>query len=310
MDVHLINEGRHELLWTVLGPHRHRYEGLGTAPVEGTSFAVWAPSAKGVRIKGDFNSWDGREHPMRQLGHVGHLGAVRARRRLGDEVQVPDPRRRRPVAREGRPDGLPHRDSPGDVVGGLRVVLHLGRRRVDDPPRRRPAVHGPMSVYEMHLGSWKKHWGGDAYTYQQIADDLVPYLVDLGFTHVEFLPVMEHPYGGSWGYQVDVVLRAHGAVRRPRRLPLPGRQAPPGRHRRDRRLGALLTSRRTPSRCRASTARRSTRTRTPRVASTPTGARTSSTSAAARSATSWSPTRSTGSRSTTSTASGWMPWPR
>ena len=64
------------------------------------------------------------------------------------------------------------------------------------------AVHGPMSVYEMHLGSWKKHWGGDAYSYQQVADDLVPYLVDLGFTHVEFLPVMEHPYGGSWGYQV------------------------------------------------------------------------------------------------------------
>ena len=71
MDVHLINEGRHEQLWTVLGSHRHRYEGLGTAPVEGTSFAVWAPSAKGVRIKGDFNSWDGREHPMRQLGTSG-----------------------------------------------------------------------------------------------------------------------------------------------------------------------------------------------------------------------------------------------
>ena len=71
MDLHLINEGRHEELWTVLGAHLHHYEGLGTAPVDGTSFAVWAPAAKGVRIKGDFNNWDGREHPMRQLGASG-----------------------------------------------------------------------------------------------------------------------------------------------------------------------------------------------------------------------------------------------
>ena len=202
MDLHLINEGRHEQLWTVLGSHRHRYEGLGTAPVEGTSFAVWAPAAKGVRIKGDFNSWDGREHPMRQLGSSGiwelfvpdvGTGTKYKFLILGADGQW----------REKADPMAFHTETPPATSS---VVFESSYTWGDDEWMAhrgdRPAVHGPMSVYEMHLGSWKKHWGGDVYSYQQIADDLVPYLVDLGFTHVEFLPVMEHPYGGSWGYQV------------------------------------------------------------------------------------------------------------
>ena len=202
MDIHLINEGRHEQLWTVLGAHRHRYEGLGTAPIEGTSFAVWAPSAKGVRIKGDFNSWDGREHPMRQLGTSGIW-----------ELFVPDVGNGTKYKflilgadgqwREKADPMAFHTETPPATSS---VVFESSYTWGDDEWMAhrgdRPAVHGPMSVYEMHLGSWKKHWGGDSYSYQQIADDLVPYLVHLGFTHVEFLPVMEHPYGGSWGYQV------------------------------------------------------------------------------------------------------------
>ncbi len=198
MDLHLINEGRHELLWTVLGAHLHEY----AADVRGTSFAVWAPSAKGVRIKGDFNSWDGREHPMRQLGASGVW-----------ELFVPDVGNGTKYKflilgadgqwREKADPMAFHTENPpatSSVVfdstytwGDDEWMTHRGDK---------PAVHGPMSTYEMHLGSWKKHWGGDAYSYQQLADDLVPYLVELGFTHVEFLPVMEHPFGGSWGYQV------------------------------------------------------------------------------------------------------------
>ena len=153
-------------------------------------------------IKGDFNSWDGREHPMRQLGASGIW-----------ELFVPDVGNGTKYKflilgadgqwREKADPMAFHTETPpatSSVVFGSTYtwgddewMTHRGDK---------PAVHGPMSTYEMHLGSWKKHWGGDAYTYQQLADDLVPYLPDLGFTHVEFLPVMEHPYGGSWGYQV------------------------------------------------------------------------------------------------------------
>ena len=163
---------------------------------------MWAPSAKGVRIKGDFNSWDGREHPMRQLGSSGiwelfvpdvGSGTKYKFLILGADGQW----------REKADPMAFHTETPPATSS---VVFESSYTWGDDEWMThrgdRPAVHGPMSVYEMHLGSWKKHWGGDAYSYAQIADDLVPYLVDLGFTHVEFLPVMEHPYGGSWGYQV------------------------------------------------------------------------------------------------------------
>ncbi len=143
MDLHLINEGRHEQLWTVLGAHVHHYDAPGTpgGSVSGTSFAVWAPSARGVRVKADFNSWDGREHPMRQLGHLGGLGAVRARRRQRHVVQVRGAGRRRAVARQGRPDGRLGREAVEHRLARLRVLLHLGRRRLDDRARREAAGH-------------------------------------------------------------------------------------------------------------------------------------------------------------------------
>jgi len=198
MDLHLINEGRHEQLWQVLGAHRHHYAGS----VEGTSFAVWAPHARGVRIKGDFNSWDGREHPMRQLGQSGiwelfvpdvGTGTKYKFVILGADGQW----------REKADPMAFHTETPpatSSVVFESRYTWGddewMTARRAKQPMRE------PMAIYEMHLGSWKKHRGGDSYSYQELADDLVPYLSDLGFTHVEFLPVMEHPFGGSWGYQV------------------------------------------------------------------------------------------------------------
>jgi len=197
-DLHLVNEGRHEQLWEVLGAHVRHYPG----DVTGTSFAVWAPSAKGMRVKGDFNDWDGREHPMRQLGQSGvwelfvpgvgsgtHykfavLGADDRWREKADPMafhtEVPPLTSSRVYESAytwGDGDWLTARDH-GDGNGG-------------------DAFDRPMSIYEMHLASWRR-----GRSYGQIADDLVPYLLDLGFTHVEFLPVMEHPYGGSWGYQV------------------------------------------------------------------------------------------------------------
>ena len=202
VDLHLINEGRHEQLWEVLGAHVRHYPGA-LEPVTGTSFAVWAPSARAVRIKADFNSWDGREHPMRQLGTLRRLGALRPGRRQRHGVQVRDPGPRRRVAREGRPDGGLGREARRHGLEDLRVRATSGATTPGSPsgPRRSP-VDGPMSVYEMHLGSWKKHHDGRYWSWAELADELPAYVAGLGFTHVELMPVMQHPFGGSWGYHV------------------------------------------------------------------------------------------------------------
>ena len=203
-DLHLVNEGRHEQLWQVLGAHVRRFEvSAGSTDVTtGTSFAVWAPSARGVRVKGDFNNWDGREHPMRQLGTSGVwelfvpgvgggtgykfviLGADDQWREKADPMAF-------------------HTEVPpatSSVVFDSTYTWGDGDW-MSTRGQRQPHAE-PMSVYEMHLGSWKKP-GGAVLSYAAVADELIPYLLDLGFTHVEFLPVMEHPYGGSWGYQVS-----------------------------------------------------------------------------------------------------------
>ncbi len=202
MDLHLINEGRHEQLWDVLGAHVHRYSSP-TGDVTGTSFAVWAPHAKGVRVKGDFNSWDGREHPMRQMGVSGVW-----------ELFVPDvgDGTRYKFLILGADDQWREKADP---MAFHTEVPPLTSSVVFDPgyswgdgawmterAQRTDAHARPMAIYEMHLGSWKKHSSGEPYTYAELADQLVDYVTDLGFTHVELMPVMEHPFGGSWGYQV------------------------------------------------------------------------------------------------------------
>ena len=121
IDLHLIGEGRHERLWDVLGAHVRTYD-TPAGPVTGTSFAVWAPTAQGVRVTGDFDGWSGWAHPMRALGSTGVWELFVPGIEPGHPLQVPDPRRRRPVARQGRPDGVPHRDPARHGVG-------RGRRR-------------------------------------------------------------------------------------------------------------------------------------------------------------------------------------
>ncbi len=206
VDLHLVNEGRHENLWHVLGARVHRYVGPLGDTVTGTSFAVWAPSARGVRVKGSFNSWDGREHPMRQLGSSGvwelfvpgvGSGAGYKFVVLGADDQW----------REKADPMAFHTEVPPATSS---VVFESTYTWGDDEwmtrrPSRRPIAE-PMATYEVHLGSWRtRHHdghGGGPMSYRELADELVPYLTDLGFTHVEFMPVMEHPFGGSWGYQV------------------------------------------------------------------------------------------------------------
>ncbi len=196
VDLHLVGEGRHEQLWTVLGARVHSYPGP-MGEVRGTSFAVWAPRAKAVRVVGDFNGWDGRVHPMRHLGSSGvwelFVPGVGAGAVYKYEIRGADDVVRAKADPMARRTECPPRT--GSVVDESTHewddAAWMEQRASRDPHT------GPMSVYEVHLGSWRQ-----GLTYRELAEHLVNYVTDLGFTHVELLPVMEHPYGPSWGYQV------------------------------------------------------------------------------------------------------------
>ncbi len=195
MDQHLINEGRHEQLWDVLGAHVRDYD-TTAGIVTGTSFAVWAPNAKGIRVSGDFNSWDPRAHPMRQLGSSGVW-----------ELFIPDVGNHTMYKYVicGADDVWREKADPMAALTQVApewasVVFRSDYTWNDDSwvsHRSERPTESPMSVYEVHLGSWRRDR-----SYVQLADELVNYVKDLGFTHVELLPVMEHPFGGSWGYHV------------------------------------------------------------------------------------------------------------
>ena len=196
VDLHLIGEGRHEQLWQVLGAHTHTYDSLH-GPVAGTSFAVWAPNARGVRVVGDFNYWDGVGSPMRSLGSSGVW-----------ELFVPDVGDGTKYKFSVLGADFVWRDRADPVAFATELAPQTASvvftsdydwadagwmdRRAHENPHT-----GPMSVYEVHLGSWRK-----GLSYEDLAAELVDYVVTNGFTHVEMLPVTEHPYEPSWGYQV------------------------------------------------------------------------------------------------------------
>ena len=196
LDLHLAGEGSHEDIYDRLGAHVTEVDG-----VAGTSFAVWAPAARAVSVVGHFNSWDGRLHPMRSLGSAGiweiFLPDVGGGALYKFEILTQDGHLRMkadPFAFETR--APPSTDS----------VVHFSRHRWADRAwsERRSEIepHGkPMSIYEVHLGSWRLNTLEDnrSLTYAELADELAAYVSDLGFTHVELMPVMEHPYAGSWG---------------------------------------------------------------------------------------------------------------
>ena len=197
MDEYLLGEGTHKRLWQVLGAHVVTHEG-----VEGTHFAVWAPNAERVSVVGDFNIWDGRRHPMRRRGATGVWetfipglgeGTTYKYEILGRDG-VPGPLKADPVG-----FGSEHPPANASVV-----------RRIDgafqdaDWMQTRAARHSidaPISVYEVHLGSWRRAPGDRMLSYLELAEQLVDYVADMGFTHIELLPISEFPFDGSWGYQ-------------------------------------------------------------------------------------------------------------
>ena len=197
LDLHLISEGRHERLWDVLGANVRSYEtALGT--VKGTSFAVWAPNAEGVAVVGDFCAWNNNQYPMRSLGSSGVWELFVPGLGAGDAykfaIQTKEGHRRDkadPLAKAT--------EAPPETTS---VIVDSRYEWTDGEWIRNRAhadvVNGPMSIYEVHLGSWKIGKG-----YKELTTELVDYVAEQGFTHVELMPVAEHPFGGSWGYQVS-----------------------------------------------------------------------------------------------------------
>ena len=197
MDLHLIAEGRHEELWTVLGANLRTFPGV-LGEVTGTAFAVWAPNARAVRVVGDFNHWQGHVHAMRSLGSSGvwelFIPGVHAGARYKFEILTPEGSLRQKADPLAKGTEVPPATASVVVESNHSWSDRewLQRRSQSDPH------HGPMSIYEVHLGSWRPGLG-----YRELADQLTEYVLEMGFTHVELLPVAEHPFGGSWGYQVS-----------------------------------------------------------------------------------------------------------
>ncbi len=201
-DLYFAGEGRHLRLWERLGAHPILHQ-----DVFGTAFAVWAPNAAGVSVVGDFNGWDGRIHPMRSLGSSGiwelFLPEVGEGARYKFELRPGD---------DGPPflkaDPYAFRAETPPLTAS--VVHDLGHYRWGDQEwlKRRAQAHRedqPISIYEVHLPSWRKvpEEGNRSLTYREAAPLLADHLERHGFTHLELLPIAEHPFGGSWGYQVS-----------------------------------------------------------------------------------------------------------
>jgi 1,4-alpha-glucan branching enzyme len=201
LDLHLIGEGRHEEIYERLGAHVREHQG-----VRGTAFAVWAPAARAISVVGDFNSWDGRLHAMRSLGSSGiwelFLPGVEPGQRYKFEILTSE----RELTLKADPYAFQAEHPPKTAS----VVFERHHRWSDGDLDWMRARHAwtpydkPVSIYEVHLGSWRLNTleGNRRLTYLELADELAAYVTDMGFTHIELLPVMHHPFSGSWGYQV------------------------------------------------------------------------------------------------------------
>ncbi|MHB0927407.1 MAG: GlgB N-terminal domain-containing protein, partial [Candidatus Nanopelagicales bacterium] len=195
-DLHLLHAGQHQDLHQVLGAHVKTYPSL-LGDVTGTAFTVWAPNARGVQVVGNFNHWDGSAHPMRSLGISGvwelFIPYVREGETYKFRVTGPDG-----VMRDKADPLAQHSELPPATASVVYTSTYewrdeewLSKRAAGDPRT------APMSVYEVHLGSWRR-----GLSYRELAIQLTDYVVEQGFTHVEFLPVAAHPFEPSWGYQV------------------------------------------------------------------------------------------------------------
>lgn len=196
LDIHLFKEGKHYRLYEKLGSHVTTHGG-----VQGTLFALWAPNAEGVSVFGDFNGWNRESHKLYPRwdssgiyeGFIPHVTSgckykYCIRTKFGQTVDKGDP-------------FAFHWETPSKTASVVWDIQYKWEEdHWNDAKSKKNSIHSPISIYELHIGSWKKS-NGYPMTYRELAYELPKYLAEMGFTHVEFMPVMEHPFYGSWGYQ-------------------------------------------------------------------------------------------------------------
>jgi 1,4-alpha-glucan branching enzyme len=197
LDVHLFNEGQHWNIYQLLGAHEREIDG-----VTGISFATWAPNAERISVVGDFNEWDGRRHPMRVRGGsglwelfipglgIGSLYKFEIRNRQTGNIFL-----------KADPYGQAFEMRPQTSAIVTKSFYEWNDTAWMQARANRNALKSPCSVYEIHLGSWRRGWSNEFLNYRELAHQLVEYVKPLGFTHIEILPVSEHPLDDSWGYQ-------------------------------------------------------------------------------------------------------------
>ncbi len=195
-DLYLFHEGNHFHSYRVLGAHPHEENGI-----KGVRFSLWSPNAREVRVVGNFNHWQGYSHSMSRVGESGVWSLFIPGLGAGELYKYEIYTHEGEVLLKSDPYAFYSEKRPETAS----IVYSLEGYEWQDMEWQRsksePVYNRPMFIYEVHLGSWKRKAGGDYYTYRELAGDLVDYVVDMGFTHVELLPLTEHPYDDSWGYQ-------------------------------------------------------------------------------------------------------------
>jgi len=204
LDEYLMAEGTDIYLYRKLGAHLMELAAPGDEPAAGVRFAVWAPSAERVSVVGNFNQWDGRRHPMRFHVNSGvwelFVPGLGAGELYKYEIKT---RYMGYMVAKADPVGFFSEMRPNTAS----IVWDLSAYEWQDEAwlaqrRERAVDRSAMSIYEVHLGSWRRKNGWEWLTYQELADELIPYVQEMGYTHIELMPIAEHPYDGSWGYQV------------------------------------------------------------------------------------------------------------
>lgn len=197
VDLYLFGQGTHYEIYNKLGAHLEEIEG-----VKGVIFAVWAPNAERVSVIGDFNHWDGRVHQMRELGSSGIYELFIPSLVSGEKYKFEIKTKEGYLIKKADPYGnySELRPNTASVVTDINSYCWKDDKWMDR--RKDKSLNRPISIYEVHLGSWKRNDNDEFLNYKEIADGLVEYVKEMGYTHIELLPVAEHPYDASWGYQV------------------------------------------------------------------------------------------------------------
>jgi 1,4-alpha-glucan branching enzyme len=196
LDTYLFHQGNHYKSYNFLGPHLREYKGL-----KGVNFNIWAPNAKHVNVVGDFNNWVGFGYDMKPIGDSGIWNIFISGLREGEIYKYEIHTKNGSTILKSDPYAFYSELRPNTASIITCLEKYQWKDKEWQNKKNGDIYHGSMNIYELHLGSWKRKYDGDFLNYREIIDDILTYVVEMGYTHIEILPLMEHPFDGSWGYQ-------------------------------------------------------------------------------------------------------------